>query len=103
MSAATMKDRLDSAEIIEIEPPRPLRRPLRESMPYPVDALGPTIASAVRGTFEVTQTPVGICAQSALASAALGVQGHANVVLPTGHARPLSLYLLSVAMSGDRK
>ncbi|MGI8705065.1 MAG: YfjI family protein [Sphingomicrobium sp.] len=103
MNAHAMKDRLKSAEIIEIEPPRPLRRALRDAEPYPVEALGGVIGSAVRGTHDIIQAPLEICAQSALSHAALAVQAHANVVLPTGHARPLSLFLLSVAGSGDRK
>jgi len=103
MTAAAFKDRLKSAEVIELEPPRPLRRALRAGEPYPLDALGPIIASAVQGTQDIIQAPLEICAQSALSHAALAVQGHANVVLPTGHARPLSLFLLSVSESGGRK
>lgn len=102
-AAAAMKDRLNTAEIYELEPPRQLRRPMRSPEPYPVNALGEVISRAVTGTQDIIQTPVEICAQSALSHAALAVQGHANVVLPTGHARPLSLFLLSVAGSGDRK
>jgi hypothetical protein len=98
-----MKDRLHTAEIIELEPPRPLRRALRDAEPYPVDALGEVVGNAVRGTHDIVQAPLEICAQSALSHAALAVQAHANVVLPTGSARPLSLFLLSVAGSGDRK
>ena len=43
--------------------------------------------------------------QSVLDAAALGVQGHADVVLPIGpgQARPVSLYLGSIAASGERK
>jgi hypothetical protein len=103
MNATAMKDRLKTAEIIELEPPRPLRRPMREAEPYPVGALGDVIANAVTGTQDIIQCPLEICAQSALSHAALAVQAHADVVLPTGHARPLSLFLLSVAGSGDRK
>lgn len=44
-----------------------------------------------------------ICGQSALAAATLAVQGHANVVLPTGHARPISSFFLTVAATGERK
>jgi hypothetical protein len=98
-----MKDRLNTAEIIELEPPRPLRRPMRDPEAYPLAALGEVIAKAVTATQDIIQAPVEICAQSALSHAALAVQAHANVVLPTGHARPLSLFLLSVAGSGDRK
>jgi hypothetical protein len=103
MTVAAMKDRLDSAEVIEFEPPRPLRRGLREGEPYPLAALGDVVAAAVQGTHALIRAPLEICAQSALSHAALAVQAHANVVLPTGQARPLSLFLLSVAGTGDRK
>lgn len=103
MTATAFHERLNTAEIIELEPPRPLRRALRAGEPYPLAALGDVIAPAVQGTQDLIQAPLEICAQSALSHAALAVQAHANVVLPTGHARPLSLFLLSVASSGDRK
>lgn len=103
MTATAFQDRLNTAEVIELEPPRPLRRTLRTGEPYPLAALGDVIAPAVQGTQDLIQAPIEICAQSALSHAALAVQAHANVVLPTGHPRPLSLFLLSVASSGDRK
>jgi len=89
----------------DIEPPRPLRRPLRESDPYPVESLGDGIRRAVEAVANSVEAPVEICAQSALANAALAIQGHANVVLPFGGGtvRPTSLFLVSVAASGDRK
>ncbi len=44
-----------------------------------------------------------ICAQSVQAAATLAVQGHADVELPTGHARPVSGFYVTVAATGDRK
>jgi hypothetical protein len=38
-----------------------------------------------------------------LATAALAVQGHVDVVLPIGETKPVSLYLITVAESGERK
>ena len=38
-----------------------------------------------------------------LATAALAGQGHADVALPTGQCRPLSLYLLAIAETGELK
>jgi hypothetical protein len=85
--------------------PLPLRRELQAGDPYPVEALGPLLGAAVKGAAEVIQAPLELCAQSALANVALAVQGHANVVMPFGEPRPtpISLFLLSVAESGDRK
>lgn len=94
---------VQNAAPADVEPPRPLRRPLRQAEPYPVDQLGPVIGAAVTGAQSIIQAPLEICAQSALSHAALSVQAHANVVLPIGQAKPLSLFLLSVAGSGDRK
>ena len=66
-----------------------------------IEALGPlrSVVEAVRG---MTQAPVAIPAQSALAVASLAVQGFANVQT-LGGVRPLSLYALTIAQSGERK
>src|SRR5690242_16382574 len=85
--------------------PLPLRRELAPADPYPVDALGDLIGGAVKAASECIQAPLELCAQSALGNVSLAVQGHANVVLPFAGGRhsPVSLFLLSVAESGDRK
>lgn len=44
-----------------------------------------------------------MCAQSVLAISALAAQAHIDVVLPTGSVSPVSLALLTVADSGERK
>ncbi|MBB1493025.1 DUF3987 domain-containing protein [Paracoccus sp. MC1854] len=49
-----------------------------------------------------TQAPLAIAAQSALALASLAVQGHANVETLGGD-RPLSLFCVTIAGSGERK
>jgi hypothetical protein len=100
---ANAQSRLESAEIIPFEPPRPLRRAPRDPAPYPIDALGTVIGSAVAGVADMVQVPVEIAAHSALANAALAVQGHADVRQHFGETSPLSLFLISVARSGDRK
>jgi hypothetical protein len=84
------------------EPPLPLMRELPPADPYPTAALA-GLAEAARAIHDVVRLPIAICGQSVLAAAALAVQAHADVVLPTGHARPLSLYCVSVAVSGERK
>lgn len=47
--------------------------------------------------------PPALAAQSVLAVASLAAQAHADVLLPFGQARPLSLILATIAASGDRK
>lgn len=83
------------------EGPQPLVREIAPGAPYPVEALGP-LAPAVEAVQGMTQAPVAIPAQSALAVASLAVQGFADVET-LGGPRPLSLYALTVARSGERK
>lgn len=70
---------------------------------YPTDSLGPVMAAAVLATVKHSYVPTAIAAQSCLAAVSLAVQGHFDVVLPTGQVRPTSLHLVTVAESGDRK
>ena len=86
-----------------LEPPRPLFREIPDPEPYPVDALGEILGGAAAAIHDITQAPLALCAQSVLGAAALAVQGHADVVLSEYLRRPLSLSLLSIAKSGERK
>jgi hypothetical protein len=83
------------------EGPQPLLREIPPGKPYPVQALGPlqAAAEAVQG---MTLAPAAIPAQSALAAASLAIQGFADVET-LGGPRPLSLYCLTIAQSGERK
>lgn len=89
------------------EPVAPARLPLFPEMPpaepYPVDALGPVLGPAASAISSKVQAPEAIAAQSVLAAASLVAQAQADVLLPYGQTRPLSLYLATVAGSGDRK
>jgi hypothetical protein len=49
------------------------------------------------------QVPDAIAGQSVLAAAGLAAQAHRNVMLPYGQTRPLSLFMVAIAASGDRK
>ena len=70
--------------------------------PYPVQALGGILGPAVERMAEVIGVPQALAAQSVLAASALATQGHAGLQLD-GRNYPLSLYLITVAASGDRK
>jgi len=70
--------------------------------PYPVQALGGILGPAVERMAEVIGVPQALAAQSVLAASALATQGHAGLLLD-GRSYPLSLYLITVAASGDRK
>lgn len=74
-------------------------RPLAEAPP--VDALGP-LRPAVLAIESVTKAPTAIALQSVLGTASLATQAHADVESLNGP-RPTSLFLLTVAMSGERK
>ncbi|MBK3445951.1 DUF3987 domain-containing protein [Pseudomonas sp. PA-7-1E] len=83
-------------------PPRPLIESNPVPQPYPVQALGGILGPAVQRMAEVIGVPQALAAQSVLAASALATQGHAGLQLDGRH-YPLSLYLITVAASGDRK
>jgi hypothetical protein len=82
--------------------PIPLVRPMPPAAPYPIDALGPILAPAARAVMEHVQVPDALAAHAVLGCAAVAAQAHANVQT-LGGARPISLYMLTVAQSGERK
>jgi hypothetical protein len=104
--SALPEDELDLEDIpVNDASPLPLYPPLPDPDPYPVEALGP-LADAGRAIAQQVQAALCIAGQSVLAVASLAAQSLADVVLPIGaegQARPLSLYLVTVAPSGDRK
>ncbi|MDV7145633.1 YfjI family protein [Tropicimonas sp. TH_r6] len=83
------------------EGPRLLVREVPTGEEYPIDALGP-LRSAVVAIQGMTLAPVAIPAASALSIAALAVQGLVDVETLNG-TKPTSLYVLTIAKSGERK
>ncbi|MHB1895427.1 MAG: DUF3987 domain-containing protein [Metallibacterium sp.] len=69
---------------------------------YPVGALGP-LADAVRDLAAGAQVDVAMAGQSLLAAAALVCQSIANVRSLDGAIKPLALYAMTIANSGDGK
>ena len=100
-----MELNLDDAvtPIAPIYEPEPLRAPLPNAEAYPVEALGEVLGKAAIALQETVKAPLALCCQAVLASAALAAQAHFDVMLPWGQKKPLSLFLLSVAESGERK
>lgn len=86
----------------KLELPRPLIDSNPVAQPYPVQALGGILGLAVERMAEVIGVPQALAAQSVLAASALATQGHAGLQFD-GRNYPLSLYLITVAASGDRK
>lgn len=114
-SGRDFADMTDNADIVRSianakpvanEGPMPLYRALPPAPDYPVDALGPVLAPAAKAIAGQAQCAIACAANSVLAVASLAAQGRADAVLPIGlHGKrtPLSLYLLTVLESGERK
>ena len=71
--------------------------------PYPMDALGDVLGPAARAIADKVQCAEALAAQSVLGVGSLAAQGIADVRLPYGQTRPLSLFFLASAHSGERK
>lgn len=94
---------IDAAQPVRDDPPRPLLRELPPPTPFPAEALGSVLRPAAEAIQAITRAPLAIAGQSVLAAATLAVQACADVVLPIGHARPVSAFFLTIAASGERK
>lgn len=74
-----------------------------EATPYPLAALPDGLGDAVREVLEFTQCPVPLAVCSAISALSVAAQHLANVKRAEGLSSPVSLYLLSIAESGERK
>lgn len=99
--ASTLKGAPDAN--VDVEGPIPLFPALPKAERFPIEALGPVLSRVAGAIASKVQVPEAIAAQSVLAAAALAAQAHADVILPYGQTRPLSLFFVTVAASGDRK
>lgn len=98
------QDQYDDGEKAERPAPLPLRRETPSAEPYPLKALGKVLEGAARGIIDKVACPDAIAAQSVLATAALATQAHANISHPaTGEIKPISLFLVTIAATGERK
>lgn len=86
----------------KIDSPLPLVKKNEQSQPFPFESLGPTMAAACKAIQENVQAPDAIIAQSVLGAANLAVQGLGNIIID-GRVFPVSLFLLSIAGTGERK
>lgn len=90
-------------EAIPETPPTPLTKPVAPAAPYPLDALGDVLGAAAKAIAAKVQCAEAMAAQSVLGVASLAAQGLADVLLPFGQTRPVSIFALTIASSGDRK
>ena len=81
----------------------PLVREEEEPRSFPVEALGSTIEEAVIEFQGYGKQPLSMIAGSALATASLACQGIADVGRDSQNIGPISLSLLTIAESGERK
>jgi hypothetical protein len=93
----------DSPSIPTRDRPVPLAPPMPGARPYPLAEFGPVLSGAAGSIAARCQCAPALAAQAVLAVASLAAQRLADVRLPYGQTRPLSLYCVTVAASGDRK
>ena len=74
-----------------------------DPMAYPVDALPDAVRAAVEEAQEHIKAPAALIAGCALSAMSAAIQGLVDVERMNGLRGPVSLYLLTIAMSGDRK
>lgn len=104
MKSAGIRQSFDDAEEVHPLAPLPLERSIPPAADYPLAALGAVLGGAAEAIVDIVQCPAAIAAQSVLAAASLAVQSHFDVIHPvTGKPRPTSLFLVTVAVSGERK
>lgn len=70
---------------------------------FPFHGLGKLLGDAARSIAHGVQAPDALAGGSVLASAALAAQAHADIIMPHGQRAPLSVYVITGALSGDRK
>lgn len=73
------------------------------SRAYPTHAMYSDVREAILEVQRNLQAPDALIAGSFLTAMSIASQGHVDVELPTGQVRPVSLSVLTVADSGERK
>ena len=74
-----------------------------EPVPYPLDALPDIVRAAVEEVLAFVKAPVPLVASSALAAISLAAQAHVDIKRAEKLQGPCSLFLLTIADSGERK
>ncbi len=90
----------------EIDPEWPEPQPLTakiEPEVYPIKALPETIRAAVEEVQAFVKAPIPLVASSALGAISLAVQSYVDVERTQKLTSPVSLFLLTIADSGERK
>jgi putative DNA primase/helicase len=74
-----------------------------EAQDYPLEALPDTVREAVEEVLGFTKAPIALVASSALASLSVAAQAHVDMKRAEKLTGPVSLFLLTIADSGERK
>ena len=84
-------------------PSVPERSVMLPPNPYPIDAFLVNPRNAINEVWGYVRAPDAVVAMSFLEAMSIAIQGSVDVRLPTGEVRPVSLDLLTIAKSGERK
>lgn len=82
--------------------PQPIEAKM-ESLPYPLDALPESIRVAVEEVVAFVKAPIVLVASAALSAVSMAIQSRVDVARAEKLTGPCSLFLLSLAESGERK
>lgn len=99
---ASVLEKMQDAEYARPQP-LPLIGEITPGARYPVEAMGDRIGAATLAISKKVQVPLALAANSVLSACSLAIQPYVNVALPSDQERPVSLFLVTVASSGDRK
>lgn len=88
---------------IEWAEPLPLGAERYEKEAYPLEAFPELLRAAVKDIAAVTKAPIAMCGVGVLSALSLAGQGLVNVKRGRHLTGPTSLFLLSIAESGERK
>lgn len=106
VAALEVSDEAAQELLARITPPWPEPQPITvkvDSHPYPLDALPATVLAAVEEVHGFVKAPLPMVASSALSALSLAMQAHYDVRRAEKLSGPVSLYLMTIADSGERK
>ncbi|WP_171183783.1 DUF3987 domain-containing protein [Ruegeria sp. HKCCC2117] len=84
-------------------PPIPLGGTVGRTSVFPVDALGAFGSEAAKNLHDYIQAPMALCAQAVICAMSTTVSSWGHVKAIYGSSLPISVYLITVAQSGERK
>lgn len=106
LKAAELKNKKEehrAAVLANLPEPEPLVSDIGQPTPYPVEHLPKIMGDAIHAIAEHVQSAMPIVGQCVLGAANYLAQTRVNAVSPASGEMPCSMYMLSLADSGDRK